>query len=112
MYLRKNILGLSKCPTFVNSSLRSVVIASQAGLPTPNNSMDRMSCSGFVECAPGRKHPNVLFFLLSRLHVLYTMVAPEYPAGVLYPHFPPSFCFCKDEMSQGAPCDHQVPGPH
>lgn len=31
MYLRKNILGLSKCPTFVNSSLRSVLIASRAG---------------------------------------------------------------------------------
>lgn len=41
MYLRKNILGPSKCPTFVNSSLRSVVIAAQAGLPAPNNSTNR-----------------------------------------------------------------------
>lgn len=116
MYLRKDILGLSKCPTFVNNGLRSVVIASHTGLPAPNNSMDRIyiyTHRGLAEYVPGTKAPQHSLLSIVSASCLINYSGTQIPCwGILYPHFLPSACFCKDEMSLGAPCDHQVPGPH
>lgn len=104
MYLRKNILGLSKRPTFVNSSLRSVLIASQTGFLVLI--IERTGCLAEYRGVriPQQFHSSSCLSSMS-------VVVPRYPLGVLTPYFHPHLCFCKDKMSQGAPCDHQVPRP-
>lgn len=56
MHLGKSILGLTKLPAFVNSSLRFVMIVSWAGF-LPNNRMYRMSCSSLTNVSR-EKYPN------------------------------------------------------
>lgn len=72
MHLGKSILGLTKLPAFVNSSLRFVMIVSWAGF-LPNNRMYRMSYSSSLTNVSREKFANSalslsLFHGLRKLH--------------------------------------------
>lgn len=66
MHLGKSIFGLTKLPTFVNSSLRFVMIVSWAGF-LPNNRMYRMSCSSLTHVSRLGSPPS-LFHGPRKLH--------------------------------------------